>query len=83
MPFTVLTGLDISNDVYTQKRGGMWLASPGCYLAGEYLVVVAGEEIFFYESSSLVYGLRPIVCLKSEVQLNKKSDGTYTLSLPE
>ncbi len=83
VPFTVLTGLDISNDVYTQKRGGMWLASPGCYLAGEYLVVVAGEEIFFHESSSLVYGLRPIVCLKSEVQLNKKSDGTYTLSLPE
>ena len=40
-------------------------------------------DSYGYNSDDGYAGLLPIVCLKSEVQLNKKSDGTYTLSLPE
>ena len=82
-----ISGLDITNNLYAtsgDKVSAMWLASPGNYLAGEYLIAVSSDgSIYFQEGSSYVCGLRPVVCLKSDVQITKKSDGTYTLSLPE
>ena len=80
-----LYGLDTSNSIYTksnEKASSVWLASPYDTAVGE-AFSVSGNYIRPAVDSGANKGFRPIVCLKSEVQLNKKSDGTYTLSLPE
>ena len=66
----------ISNN---SKAYGMWLASPSADNA-EYAMNVnyAGyvNDIDYYVGS---YGFRPLVCLKSNVQLQKAADSTYKL----
>ena len=80
-----LNGLNTSNNMYTKrndKAAAMWIAAPYDLATGDTFRVL-DDRIYPIDGSSAGTGFRPIVCLKSEVQLNKKSDGTYTLSLPE
>ncbi len=82
-------GGDLSNDcneIYTkmatQKANGMWIASP----SHEYQCIVATFTNDTNNTSSLVgqhygndVGLRPVVCLNPDVQLEKVSDGKYSI----
>ena len=80
-----LNGLNTSNNMYTKrndKAAAMWIAAPYDFATGDTFRVL-DDRIYPIDGSSAGTGFRPIVCLKSEVQLNKKNDGTYTLSLPE
>lgn len=64
--------------------GGLWLASPS------YMNAETSNRIMFIGNSGMVYGdftgttsdgygLRPVVCLKSDVRLEKNEDGSYTI----
>lgn len=78
-----LEGLNESESLYVisdvNKAQGMWIASP-MGMTASYLPVVNGEFIsgVGYNSSfyfnNLYPGLRPIICLKSGIQLEKISD---------
>ena len=62
----------------------MWLASPASYY-GNYLISLSNHSDPIYginlDASYLTnkFGFQPIVCLKSDVQLVKQSDGTYLI----
>ena len=80
-----ISGLETSESLYTKrddKSAAMWIASPYDIAVGDTFRVI-DDRIHPVDGSSAGTGLRPVVCLKSDVQITKKSDGTYTLSLPE
>lgn len=62
------------------KSSAMWLASPFDY-AAENLVGVFYDGLitYGYGYNNSFPGLRPLVCLKSEVQLKKTGDREYTI----
>ena len=75
--------LDTSDSTYvissTSKANAMWLASPSVYNASYVMGVFYNGSV-----SSLGYyyntlGIRPLVCLKSDVTLQDNGDGTYTI----
>ncbi len=64
----------------TTNAGGMWLASPSCY--AEYCIMdLSSEGSIGYDTpaDTTQNGFRPIVCLKSEIQLQKSDDGNYEI----
>ena len=66
----------INND---DNAYGMWIASPSSY-DSEYVIYIdmqGGVICDFYDYNDL--GFRPIVCLKADTQLERNSDGTYTI----
>ena len=74
---------DDFNSIYikssTSKADAMWLASPSTY--GNNYLMDANHygSVDSYGYSSLTPGLRPIVCLKPGVQLEKQTDGTFMI----
>ena len=78
--------ISITRDSLYVISGGpyaTWLASPSYYVGnGQNLVGIqwAGsvDATFSYDDNDC--GLRPIVCLKSEVQLEQQADGTYNIN---
>lgn len=71
----------------TEKTNAMWLASPSGY--GSDRVMCAGYAgRSYYEQTNAVFnttyswpyeGIRPLICLKSEVLLEKIEEGRYTI----
>ena len=62
------------------KAGAMWLASPSYTNAGDLMLVYYdGTVASNYYSNSYYYGFRPLVCLKSGVQLELQADGSYKI----
>ena len=81
-----LSNLDTSNRIHiitdTDKSTGWRLASPSGGDSGyERALLVAGSGGSIGHSNYHMhgYGLRPIVCLKSTVELKKQADGTYII----
>ena len=93
-PNTGIDGLPTNDGLYvinsTSKADSMWLASPfagyhGQYYDYEVMIVTSYGAVAsnYYNGggtwSDAEDGLRPIVCLKSDVKLQKLSDGTYRI----
>lgn len=55
----------------------MWLASPSAKYSGALIGMFYYGDVFPFSYSEYHRGFRPIVCLKSDVQLEKQEDGTY------
>ena len=74
------------NNIYSKSndtnRYGMWIASPSTYNRDGLIisddVMVGCNSHHMYYSGDMT-GLRPIVCLKSSVQLKLQSDGTFSI----
>ena len=82
-----ISGLPTNDSLYvissTSKAQGIWLASPSA-LDDDYLMYVSGDgnvNDYYYGRGDL--GLRPLVCLKSDVRLLQQSDGTYKITSGE
>ena len=78
-----ISGLPTNDSLYvissTRKAQGMWLASPSAS-NGDYVMYVSYDGYVYYSSYNNNYpGLRPLVCLKSDVRLLQQSDGTYKI----
>ena len=59
---------------------GMWISSPAYEGNGNDLFVMYFDgSIYCGAIDERNYGLRPVVCLKSDVKLEKNSDGSYTI----
>ena len=72
---------DIDNDDDRETCCGYWLASP-CAKSEYYVLKVQYEGKVGYDlSTNFNFGIRPVVCLKSNVQLKKDKEGNYTLIL--
>ena len=80
--------VDIENDsLYVISEGnkatGMWIASPGdmdknaMWMTSYGIYIGNGGYGGSYNDDGI--GFRPIVCLKSDVQLVQQSDGTYSI----
>ena len=74
---------DDFNSIYIKsdesKTNGMWLASPATGITSELICThydgSLGAEVY----GQPFFGLRPIVCLKSETRLEKLEDGTFKI----
>ena len=58
---------------------GMWVASPSAGSASNVMLVYFSGHVTNYSYIYDCYGFRPLVSLKSDVQLQKNEDGTYTI----
>ena len=58
---------------------GMWLASPSAHGTGIVLAVDCSGNVNNYGYNGNIGGFRPLVSLKSDVQLQKNADGSYTI----
>ena len=58
----------------------MWLASPSAEAYDSLMTIDREGRISYGSYYSYSEGIRPIVCLKSDVQLEKQSDGTYQIA---
>ena len=73
------------NQIYikpgTSRAIAVWLASP----SASYNYSLMNADYYgnmsssYYGSGTYSPGLRPLVCLKSSVQLEKQSDGTFKI----
>ena len=64
----------------TANAYGMWLASPSAIATYDVMRVSSYGRVYLYSYSyTSAYGFRPLVCLKSDVQLQKNADGSYTI----
>ncbi len=76
---------DDFNSIYiksdTSIAYGMWLASPSASSNGYLMNTYYGGNVdsSYYYNYGTLEGLRPLVCLKSSVQLEKQSDGTFKI----
>ena len=66
----------------TSKANVMWIASPSANDQKHLMGVNDGGYIGCYNYSNAANGFRPLVCLKSDTQLEKNSDGSYTIVEP-
>ena len=75
---TIDTTYVISNK---SKANGMWIASPSShYDKGNYDMYLDYQgEIGGVSNTNPAQGFRPLVCLKSDVQLKKTGDNTYEI----
>lgn len=75
--------LDANDSLYVisdmSKANGMWLASPSMNNTNHVLSVYSNGSVDYYNYYYNSYGFRPLVCLSSEVQLEKKEDGSYQI----
>ena len=56
-----------------------WLASPSAYSTDYVMNVNCNGSVTYYDYDNLSYGFRPLVCLKSDVTLEKVSDTEYAI----
>jgi hypothetical protein len=75
--------LNANDDLYVinslDKAYRMWLASPTCY-SNHYIMCVSNNGSINYDSyDDSLSSFRPVVCLKSDVSLEKKDDNTYII----
>ena len=79
----VISGLPMNDSLYvinsTSKASAMWLASPsGNYY--DYMIGVSYDGNVYYSGYYPDYpGLRPLICLKPEVQLEQQADGNFEI----
>ena len=83
-----IEGLPTNDSLYviksTSKALAMWLASPSALGDSSIMYVYYdGLVKYGYYGSSYNCGFRPLVCLKSGVQLEQQSDGSYELTSGE
>ena len=81
--YASINGLDTSESLYvisdTSKAYAMWLGSPSATGTSR-LMNVDYDGIVTYRYYTDDYsGFRPLVCLKSDIQLEKQSGGTYLI----
>ena len=78
-----IRGLDTSESLYvisdTSKAYAMWLGSPSAYSTDDLVNVYDFGGVSSNHYGYLNPGLRPLVCLKSDIRLEKQSDGTYLI----
>ena len=72
--------LDINDSTYVSSKS-FWISSP-YYDSSEIINIYSNGRVGAYSYSSTTNGLRPIVCLKSDIQLEKNPDGSYTIVEP-
>ena len=63
----------------TDKAIAMWLASPSAIYASIVMSVTYNGYVNNFNYSTAHYGFRPLVSLKSDVQLKKTGDKTYEI----
>ncbi len=74
----ILGGNDgLYNSISTDLADGYWIASPAGNNSN-YLVWSA-RQVHYISYHIPCVGFRPVVCLNSNVQLEKNSDATYTI----
>ena len=61
------------------KAWAMWLASPSEDFSNFVMYMYCNGHVFYSSYYYNTSGFRPIVCLKTNVQLEKQSDGTYLI----
>lgn len=75
--------LEVNDNLYVInsqiKATRMWLASPSCYSNYYVMCVNFNGGIVFDSYGSTFQGFRPVVCLKSNVYLEKQKDDTYII----
>lgn len=83
---TAISGLATSNDcnnIYiksdTAKAYAMWLASPSADGTGSVMNAYCNGNVGNYSYASSNPGLRPLVCLSSDIQLKKLDNGNYRI----
>ena len=71
--------LSTSDSLYvlptSNGANAMWLASPSAYHAGNVMCVYCNGYVGNYSYDFSSFGFRPLVCLKSNVQLQESGDG--------
>ena len=85
IPYHDIYGVEDEEDLYyiksnTDKCSYMWLASPSALNSTGLLGVGSTGYVYsyyYYDHSNA--GFRPLVCLKSGIQLEKQNDGTYLI----
>ena len=80
-----LEASDENNEIYiktsTEKANAMWLASPSSH-DDDYIVYAKYSGDLNYYHGGYYYdnpGLRPLVCLRSSIQLEKVQEGEYRI----
>ena len=58
---------------------GMWIASPSATTSSNLLFMNRDGRVMSTEYYTSTLGFRPVVCLKSDVRLEKNEDGIYTI----
>ena len=83
---TIVLTSDVPDSLYSissqEKAVAMWMASPSYYSGATQLVTVDCDTYVNYNGyyfNNVSCGFRPVVCLNSNVQLEKKIDGTYAI----
>ena len=75
--------LNAADDLYvideTNNASAMWVASPSAGNSNVVCKVRYDGNVGDYGYSSNVVGFRPLVCLQSNVQLEKQQDGSFLL----
>ncbi len=78
--------LDSSDSTYvissTAKANAMWVASPSANDSYYLMIVYCTGYVDGASYSRSNLGFRPLVCLKSDVRLEKNDDGSYTIVEP-
>ena len=79
-----LEASDENNEIYIktseEKAYAMWLASPSSHDSGNLVTAYFFGNVYSYTSySSSGSGLRPLVCLRSSIQLEKVQEGEYRI----
>lgn len=73
--------LDRNDSLYvikdTTKANAMWVASPSANNTDNVMYVYCSGLVLNNDYNGNYIGFRPLVCLKSDVQLQKNADGTY------
>ena len=74
---------DDFNSIYikssTSKANAMWLASPSADDSNRLMYASCDGSVGNNDYVNAYNGLRPIVCLKSSIQLEKQADGTFII----
>ena len=80
---TEITGLDTSESLYVisddTNAYAMWLCSPSASFSYNVMLVGYDGYVFSNYYNYIIPGFRPLVCLKSDIQLEKQSEGKYLI----
>ncbi len=63
----------------TTNAYAMWLASPSAYGSSSVMDVYSNGDVSGASYDNDRLGFRPLVCLKSDIHLEKSEDGNYTI----
>ena len=82
-PSYSISGAEDDNDLYyitdPDKCSYMWLASPSAFESDFLMLVNYTGRVDYDRYYNSYTGFRPLVCLKSGIQLEKQNDGTYLI----